>query len=53
MTLTYRRKASKYSDGSDGYLYAHHFGTGFQELVFGSHEQARRFAASENCEYRT
>ena len=52
-TLTYRRRARKGVDHtSDGVLYVHHFGTGFQELVFADHAAAARFAAANGCELR-
>ena len=52
-TLIYRRKVRKNVDHiNDGLLYLHHFGTGWQELVFGTHEAARRFADNNDCEYK-
>jgi hypothetical protein len=51
-TVTYRRPARKVNDGYDGFLYLEHFGTGYQELVFSSHEAAQKYAASQvDCKY--
>ncbi len=50
-TLTYRKRARKGVDHTtDGVVYVHHFGTGFQELVFTDHASAARFAAANGCE---
>ena len=43
-TLNYVRIARKQTDGADGFLYIHHFGTGWQFLIFASHEKAAEFA---------
>lgn len=42
-TLAYIRVATERKDGKDGVLYLHHFVTGFQELIFDTHEHAARF----------
>jgi len=53
MTLTYRQRARKgITHTDDGVVYIHHFGTGWQELVFPDHEAAQRFAEVNGCEYR-
>jgi hypothetical protein len=37
-------KNGKMNDGkTPGVIYVHHFGTGYQELVFPSHEMANKF----------
>lgn len=52
-TLTYVKRATKNANGlQDGYVYMHHFGTGWQELVFSTHENANKFAAANDCEVR-
>lgn len=52
-TLSYVRKVRKNVDHvTDGVLYVHHFGTGFQELVFASHDAAWKHAQASSCEYR-
>ena len=48
-TLTYHR-VSKNKD-QPGFEYIHHFGTGYQELIFTTHTAARKFSLSENCAY--
>ncbi len=45
-TLTFLRKATKAQDGSDGLLYRHCWGTGFQELVFRDEGHATRWLTS-------
>ena len=53
MTLTYRGKARKgVNHTDDGVVYLHHFGTGFQELVFPDHAAAASFAKTSGCEFR-
>lgn len=48
MTLTYRKQARKGIDHtSAGVVYAHHFGSGFQELVFADHASAARWLAAQ------
>ena len=32
-----------------GFVYLHHFGTGHQELVFTTHQDAAKFAEREEC----
>lgn len=49
--LTYRRIAITNKDGWNGYLYLHHFGTGWQELVFKTHDDAVKFAAVNKVKY--
>lgn len=34
-----------------GFEYFHHFGTGYQGLIFTSHEAARKFSLREGCGY--
>ena len=52
-TLSYVRKVRKKIDHlADGVLYMHHFGTGFQELVFANHDAARKHAQASLCEYK-
>jgi hypothetical protein len=41
-TLTYVRVARKAKDGQDGFIYLHHWGTGWQELIYSSHEAAKK-----------
>ena len=44
-TLTYTKRARKGIDHvTEGVVYVHHFGTGWQELVFSDHASAARFA---------
>jgi hypothetical protein len=54
-TLTFLRVARKATDSYDGYLYLHHFGTGYQLLVFPTHEAAdkmrAKFGTPEYAEY--
>jgi hypothetical protein len=53
MVLRFTRRARKGVDHvSNGFLYVHFFGTGYQELVFDSHEAAARFASANGCELR-
>lgn len=53
MTLTYLRPARKQINHvNDGVLYLHHFGTGFQELVFNNHAAARQFADANACAFK-
>jgi len=47
-SLTYLRIATKSRDGADGFLYRHDFGTGYQELVFASHDKASEWAGKLN-----
>ena len=49
--LTYRRIAITNKDGWNGYLYLHHFCTGWQELVFKTHDDAVKFAAVNKVKY--
>jgi hypothetical protein len=49
--LTYKAVARKSVNHiSDGVIYIHSFGTGFQELVFVNHAAAARFANQTGCE---
>lgn len=44
-TLVYTKRARKGVDHTvDGVVYVHHFGSGWQELVFRDHLCAARFA---------
>jgi hypothetical protein len=36
---------------NSGFEYFHHFGTGYQELIFSSHEAARKLSLREGCGY--
>lgn len=45
--LSFLRVARKATDGHDGYVYRHNFGTGFQDLIFESHEAANRWLLNE------
>ena len=47
-TLNYLRAATVKLDGADGFLYIHHWATGWQELVFQSHAAAARFLAARD-----
>lgn len=52
-TLTYTKRARKQIEHiTNGVIYIHHFGTGFQELVFQDHAAAARFAELNACELR-
>jgi hypothetical protein len=52
-TLTFKGKATKnVQHVSSGVIYLHHFGTGWQELVFNSHDDAQRFAEKIGAELR-
>ena len=44
--LNYLRAATVKLDGADGFLYIHHWATGWQELVFQSHEAAAQYIAA-------
>jgi hypothetical protein len=51
MKLIYVKRARKGIDHVEaGFIYRHHFGTGWQQLVFSSHEAAARFAEHNGCE---
>lgn len=45
-TFIFLRIAKQKVDGYAGVLYLHHFGTGWQELIFTSHEAAKGFEQS-------
>jgi hypothetical protein len=45
-TINYLRAATVKVDGADGFLYIHHWATGWQELVFQSHEAAAQYIAA-------
>lgn len=47
-TLTFNRIASRRDSPTDGFVYVHDFGTGFQELVFSTHEQAADYLKGLN-----
>jgi hypothetical protein len=52
-SLTYKKLARKGVDHTnEGVVYVHHFGTGFQELVFTDHASAERFAKAHDLEFR-
>jgi hypothetical protein len=44
----YQRIATKAKDSYDGLLYLHSWGTGYQLLIFPSHEKAKEFERKEN-----
>ena len=49
--LVYKAIAHKnINHTTDGVIYVHHFGTGYQELVFADHAAATRFAQSRDME---
>jgi hypothetical protein len=48
-TINYLRAATVKVDGADGFLYIHHWATGWQELVFQSHEAAAQYIAVRNA----
>ena len=50
--LYYKRKAVKQKDGCTGLLYVHVWQTGWQELIFPTHEHAEFFARVETREGR-
>lgn len=47
-TLVFKRVATKAKDGNNGFIYIHTCGTGYQELIFESHESANRMKAKLN-----
>jgi len=47
-TLKYVRVAKAAKDGYDGFLYMHHWATGWQELIFATHELANKFLEKLN-----
>jgi len=49
--LKYLRVATKQRDLFLGFLYIHAWKTGFQELVFKTHDDAKMFASNENIEF--
>lgn len=49
-TLTYLRPATRAKDGFDGLLYRNTWETGYQLLIFETHEAAARFIAYNNAE---
>lgn len=50
-TLIYQRVAMKAKDGANGFIYLHTWGTGYQQLIFPSHEAANeRKALLDNTE---
>ena len=50
--LTYRKIARKSTEGVRGVVYLHHFITGFQELVFSSHQKAQQWAHESGIVYQ-
>lgn len=42
-TLVFKRMATKAKDDKNGVLYIHYFENGYQELIFDSHEAAKKF----------
>jgi hypothetical protein len=52
-SLTFKKRVRKNIDHTDdGVMYLHHFGTGWQELVFPDHMAAKQFAEEAGCEYK-
>jgi len=49
-TLNFVRKATEEKDNTLGYLYIHHWPTGWQELIFNSKEKAKTWLKNENEE---
>lgn len=49
--LAFKRIATEKKDGKNGFLYFHHFGTGWQELIFDSHEAAKEYATKGKMDY--
>jgi len=47
-TLGFVRKASEIKDGVNGFLYIHHWKTGWQELVFKSKDAACAWLDNRN-----
>jgi len=43
MKMTFIRLATKSKDGMNGFLYRQSWSSGYQDLIFESHEQAKRF----------
>lgn len=50
-TLRYMRPAKKRTDGAEGELYIQHWPTGWDELVFASHEKAKSWCEARGVEY--
>ena len=46
-SFTYVRVAHKEKDNADGFIYLHHFGTGWEELIFPTHEAAATFKTKQ------
>lgn len=46
-SLAYIRPAMAFRDVSDGYLYHHDWATGFQSLVFPTHQAARDWLTTQ------
>lgn len=47
-TLIFKRMATKAKDGNKGVIYLHSWSTGYQELIFESHEAANKAKAKLN-----
>lgn len=47
-SLTYIRRATVARDGSAGLLYLHDYGTGYQHLIFQTHEHAKTWETELN-----
>jgi len=47
-SLGFLKEATEAKDGSDGLMYCHHWGTGFQNLIFKSHEEANEWIKGVN-----
>jgi hypothetical protein len=42
-TIQFIRKAKKSIDGADGFLFLHHWATGFQYVILKSMEDSKRY----------
>ena len=47
-SLGFLKEATEAKDGTDGLMYCHHWGTGFQNLIFKSHEEASEWIKGVN-----
>ena len=47
-TIGFLREATEEKDNATGLLYVHHWGTGFQQLIFQSDEEALAFIKNVN-----
>ena len=47
-SLGFLKEATEAKDGSDGLMYCHHWGTGWQHLIFQSDEEASEWIKGIN-----